>query len=168
MKALAVIALAGWAVLAGCASTPTPSPGTPDERCKETSQQEIQALFARWNQSLQTGDPQAVVANYAVRSILLPTLSNRPRTTQEGKVQYFEGFLRDRPRGTINLSFVVLGCNSAVDAGIYTFKFEATGKEIEARYSYSYTYFWESETWLITSHHSSEMPEAVPPPSTSH
>ena len=55
------------------------------ENCKSTSEAEISALFDRWNASLQTGDPHKVVANYAPRSILLPTVSNKPRLTPAEK-----------------------------------------------------------------------------------
>lgn len=47
------------------------------ETCKATSDKEIASLFDRWNASLQTGDPQKVVANYATKSVLLPTLSRQ-------------------------------------------------------------------------------------------
>jgi hypothetical protein len=47
------------------------------EACVSTEEQEISALFDRWNSSLQTGDPHKVVANYASGSVLLPTLSNK-------------------------------------------------------------------------------------------
>lgn len=50
-----------------------------------------------------------------------------------------------------------LGCNSAVDAGVYTFTFAKTGAVVSARYTY--TYHWDGVQWLITSHHSSLMPE---------
>src|SRR5690606_38373750 len=114
-------------------------------------------LFERWNSSLQTGDPHKVVANYAERSILLPTLSNKPRLTAAEKEDYFHHFLADRPSGHINTRMVEIGCNTAVDAGIYTFSFGATGAQVQARYTY--TYRWNGEQWLITSHHSSAMPE---------
>jgi hypothetical protein len=55
------------------------------------------------------------------------------------------------------MRFVEIGCNSAVDAGLYTFTFAKTGDVVKARYSY--TYRWDGSTWLITSHHSSAMPE---------
>jgi hypothetical protein len=114
-------------------------------------------LFDRWNDSLQTGDPDQVVANYAVRSILLPTVSNQPRLTPEEKKEYFESFLKDRPSGKIDFRFVEIGCNSAVDAGLYTFTFATTGAVVPARYTY--TYKWDGKKWLITSHHSSVLPE---------
>jgi hypothetical protein len=64
-KAAAFSFLAAGAVLAGCASNPPGSTSTRSEVCKATSEQEVAALFDRWNQSLQTGDARRVVANYA-------------------------------------------------------------------------------------------------------
>jgi uncharacterized protein (TIGR02246 family) len=160
MKSFALIALAGSAVLAGCASSsgaPPTAQLTRTENCKSTSEQEIASLFDRWNQSLQTGDPHKVVANYAERSILLPTVSNKPRLTPAEREDYFHHFLEDRPSGKIDLRFVEIGCNTAVDAGLYTFTFAKTGAVVSGRYSY--TYHWDGSKWLITSHHSSAMPE---------
>jgi uncharacterized protein (TIGR02246 family) len=147
------------ATLAGCATTP--SPGERVETCKATSDQEIAALFDRWNQSLQTGDPHKVVANYAERSILLPTVSNKPRLTPAEKEDYFQHFLEKGPSGVIDFRTIELGCNTAVDAGLYTFTFAKTGEKVSARYTY--TYHWDGKQWLITSHHSSAMPEKVAP-----
>ena len=154
------IAAALALLLAGCAT----SPGTPGstqasrtENCKATSEQEISALFDRWNRSLQTGDPRKVVANYAERSILLATVSNKPRVTPAEKEDYFTHFLQSGPSGKIDFRTIDIGCNTAVDAGLYTFTFARTGATVKARYTY--TYRWDGTQWLITSHHSSAMPE---------
>lgn len=158
MKKIGVFVLA--VALAGCATNQgRPSQGqvSRTETCRATSEQEIAALFDRWNQSLQTGDPHKVVANYAERSILLPTVSNKPRLTPAEKEDYFHHFLEGRPSGRIDFRSIELGCNSAVDAGLYTFTFAKTGAIVGARYTY--TYRWEGTQWLITSHHSSAMPE---------
>jgi uncharacterized protein (TIGR02246 family) len=159
MKPIASVALAACAVLSGCAYNGTPQANTSvrNEACKQITEQEVASLFDRWNQSLQTGDPHAVVANYAEHSILLPTLSNTPRLTAAEKEEYFHHFLENRPSGKIDMRFVETGCNSAVDAGLYTFTFAKTGQVVGARYTY--TYRWDGSTWLITSHHSSAMPE---------
>ena len=146
--------------LAGCASSPvapTSTHGARTESCKAVSEAEVAALFDRWNQSLQTGDPHKVVANYAERSILLPTVSNKPRLTQAEKEDYFHHFLENQPSGKIDMRTIELGCNAAVDAGLYTFTFARTGASVSGRYSY--TYRWNGPEWLITSHHSSAMPE---------
>ena len=156
MKLLVSTILAGCAVLAGCAS-PAGGPQSASAQCKDTNEQEIAALFDRWNQSLQTGDPHQVVANYAERSILLPTVSNTPRLTPSEKEDYFQHFLENQPAGKIDMRFIDIGCNSAVDAGLYTFTFAKTGDVVHARYTY--TYRWDGTKWLITSHHSSAMPE---------
>lgn len=127
------------------------------EVCKPASEQEIAALFDRWNASLQTGEPRKVVANYAERSILLPTVSNKPRLTPAEKQDYFDHFLQDKPIGKIDSRTIEIGCNSAFDAGLYTFTFVRTGAQVKARYTF--TYKWDGQQWLITSHHSSAMPE---------
>ena len=140
------------AALSGCSH----GSHTPASTCKITSEAEIASLFERWNQSLKSGDAQQVADQYAAYSILLPTLSNLPRLSRAQKIEYFEHFLRYQPQGTINQRQIHLGCNSAVDAGLYTFTY-ANGKQVRARYSYSYA--WNGSRWLITSHHSSVMPE---------
>jgi uncharacterized protein (TIGR02246 family) len=148
------------AIVAGCASNHDLSLNTSSfrtETCKATTEAEIAALFDRWNQSLQTGDAHKVVANYAERSMLLPTVSNKPRLTPSEKEDYFHHFLENRPSGKIDMRSIELGCNTAVDAGLYTFTYAKTGEVIKGRYTF--TYRWDGSKWLISSHHSSMMPE---------
>jgi uncharacterized protein (TIGR02246 family) len=128
----------------------------PSEECDMPLKAEIAALFDRWNASLRTGDPRRVVANYAPNSILLPTVSNRARFTIAEKEDYFMHFLMKRPEGSIDDRLIEVDCNSATDAGLYTFRF-ADGTKVKARYSFSYKKI--GNEWLITSHHSSAMPE---------
>ena len=159
MKLLIIVAAVA---LAGCASSPedlgkksTQVPGT--EKCKPASEEKIAALFDRWNDSLKSGDPHKVVANYADDAILLATVSNQPKLTPAEREEYFETFLLNEPSGKIDLRRIYLGCNVAVDAGLYTFTFGRTGQVVPARYTF--TYRWDGERWLITSHHSSVLPE---------
>jgi uncharacterized protein (TIGR02246 family) len=128
------------------------------EVCKKANKAEIAGLFNRWNDALKTGDPKKVVANYAPHSILLPTLSNKPRLTQEAKIDYFEHFLAKKPVGQIDERHIKIGCNKAIDTGLYTFTF-GNGSHAHARYTY--TYEWTGKKWLITSHHSSLLPEKM-------
>jgi len=148
--------LAVAACLGGYAAQVSAMPAQ-TETCRQTSEQEIASLFDRWNNSLQTGDPKAVVANYADKSILLPTVSNTPRLTPAQKEDYFVHFLENKPSGKIDFRTIEIDCNTAVDAGLYTFTFANTGAVVSARYTY--TYKWDGKQWLITSHHSSAMPE---------
>jgi len=150
----------GSLLITGC-TTITSTNNQASTGCAETrtatTEQEIASLFDRWNQSLQTGDPQKVVANYAERSILLPTVSNKPRLTPAEKADYFYHFLKNQPSGEINMRQITIAGNMAVDSGLYTFHFAKTGDKIRARYSF--TYRWDGKQWLIISHHSSAMPE---------
>ena len=54
-----------------------------NERCLPVNDQQIEGLFDCWNSSLATGDPLAVVKNYAKDFVLLATVSNVPRDTPE-------------------------------------------------------------------------------------
>lgn len=164
MKITIAVGVVLLASLVGCATEQKPiviSSGMRYEvyeQCKVASKEEIAALFDRWNNTLKAGDPHKVVAdNYAEGSILLPTVSNKPRLTAAEKEDYFHHFIEKGPAGKIDMRHIQIGCNHAVDAGLYTFTFSKTGAVVSARYSY--TYAWNGSNWLITSHHSSGMPE---------
>jgi len=154
-SSLAIVLLA----LSGCSSAPQlSSPASASaQSCAPVTEQQVASLFDRWNASLATGNPHKVAENYASQSILLPTVSNKPRLTVAEKEDYFEHFLENRPSGKIDQRFIKLGCNTALDAGLYTFTFAKTGAVVKARYSYTYENI--GGQWLITSHHSSAMPE---------
>lgn len=160
MKLFSVWAVGALVAITGCASVgdaPSNDRAGKREACKIVTEQEIASLFDRWNDALKTGDPKKVVALYSDKSILLPTLSNKLRLTAAEKEDYFKHFMEDAPVGKIDFRFIDLGCNTAVDAGLYTFNFAKTGSAVSGRYSY--TYRWDGSKWLITSHHSSKMPE---------
>ncbi|PZM15476.1 DUF4440 domain-containing protein [Rhizobium tubonense] len=125
-------------------------------KCAPVSEKEIAKLFDRWNTSLATLKPEAVVKNYSENSVLLATLANKPRLTHAERLEYFEHFLEKKPRGHIDSRDIKIGCNWAVDVGTYTFTLK-DGSKVPARYTY--TYEFENGQWLITSHHSSMMPE---------
>ncbi|MEC9250035.1 MAG: SgcJ/EcaC family oxidoreductase [Pseudomonadota bacterium] len=124
----------------------------------DATRETIAALFDRWNDTLKSGDPKQVVANYAEESILLPTVSNTPRLTPAEKEDYFVHFLQSQPSGEIDLRQIQISGDLAVDSGLYTFTMGATGAVVKARYTFVYR--WDGENWLIISHHSSGMPEA--------
>ena len=145
------------------APVPSPAPATyvqdPALACNPPLKSEVAALFDRWNASLRTGDPKKVVANYAPYSVLLPTVSNRARFTAAEKEDYFHHFLERKPEGRIDDRVIEVDCNSATDSGLYTFRF-SDGSSVRARYSFSYKRV--GNDWLISSHHSSGMPEQPP------
>ena len=126
--------------------------------CMQTDEKQIAALFDRWNASLRTLDPDKVTANYAQDGVLLPTVSNQPRTTPLEIRDYFVKFLKSEPQGQIDKRIIRIGCNVAQDVGTYTFHLK-DGKSVKARYTYVYE--WTNGQWLIAHHHSSAMPESV-------
>ncbi len=144
-KILVVMALASMII--GCVAQPE----------KIASEAEIAGLFDQWNSVLEGGDPAKVAALYAEDSVLLPTLSNRPRLTRLEKEDYFHHFLEDGPSATIDFRRIYIGTDMAVDSGIYIFTFARTGKVVKGRYSFVYRK--DGFVWRIISHHSSLMPE---------
>jgi uncharacterized protein (TIGR02246 family) len=149
-----------WFLGATCLLVAAVAPAAADTtmQCKATTEAEIAGLFDRWNASLATLKPEDVVKNYEEDAILLPTVSNTPRLTQAERLDYFEHFLANKPVGKIDMRIIKIGCDDAVDSGLYTFTF-ANGQQVHARYTF--TYELKDGRWLISSHHSSAMPEAA-------
>ena len=125
------------------------------------SPEQVAELFDTWNETLATGDPESVADLYAPNAVLLPTVSNEVRTDRAGIIDYFTGFLPNRPSAVIEQSVVnVLDADNAIDTGVYRFTMnKPEGPEIvDARYTFVYEK--RDGEWLIVNHHSSEMPES--------
>lgn len=127
------------------------------EAAPSISEGEVKSLFSLWNDALATLDPDTVAKRYASKSVLLPTVSDIPRTDYNSIKSYFVDFLKKKPQGVILESNVIQGPDWCMDAGIYEFTMGATGDKVKARYTYVYTF--EDGEWKITHHHSSVMPE---------
>jgi uncharacterized protein (TIGR02246 family) len=149
--------VSGGTPAASTASAPSAAKTTV-ENCQPVTDAQVAALFDRWNASLATGNPQQVVANYAPVSFLLPTVSSQPRTTAQEKRDYFHHFLENQPSGRIDQRWISVGCNTVIDAGLYTFNFAKNGATVRARYTF--TYQWDGKQWLISHHHSSMLPSS--------
>lgn len=126
---------------------------------KEITDEEVRSLFDLWNDSLQTGSSKLVAKRYAKDPMLLPTVSDTPRTDFDGIVDYFDAFLQKKPSGTILEGKITKGVNWAQDCGIYEFSMGADGSTVKARYTFVYVY--EDDEWRIAHHHSSVMPEGI-------
>uniref|UniRef100_A0A7S2QTK9 Calcium/calmodulin-dependent protein kinase II association-domain domain-containing protein n=1 Tax=Chlamydomonas chlamydogama TaxID=225041 RepID=A0A7S2QTK9_9CHLO len=122
----------------------------------------VRGQFDRWNAALQTRDPKKVAALYAPDGVLLPTVSNKVRTTPEEIENYFTQFLQLQPFGTINESDVrLLTSETAIHSGVYTFQLNKNGFPAKVQARFSFTYKKIDGQWLIIDHHSSGMPEPV-------
>eukprot|EP00588_Corethron_pennatum_P016184 CAMPEP_0194303038 /NCGR_PEP_ID=MMETSP0171-20130528/944_1 /TAXON_ID=218684 /ORGANISM="Corethron pennatum, Strain L29A3" /LENGTH=240 /DNA_ID=CAMNT_0039053759 /DNA_START=164 /DNA_END=886 /DNA_ORIENTATION=+ len=131
---------------------------TEAERSPEISEEQVRDLFQVWNSALATG-PDAVARCYSRNAVLLPTVSDVPRTTRALIQDYFVGFLKKQPRGEVLDSSVMIGQGWCADFGIYEFTMGATGDKVRGRYSF--VYVDEDGAWKIAHHHSSVMPEAL-------
>eukprot|EP00580_Thalassiosira_gravida_P001515 CAMPEP_0201606506 /NCGR_PEP_ID=MMETSP0492-20130828/5928_1 /ASSEMBLY_ACC=CAM_ASM_000837 /TAXON_ID=420259 /ORGANISM="Thalassiosira gravida, Strain GMp14c1" /LENGTH=590 /DNA_ID=CAMNT_0048070923 /DNA_START=17 /DNA_END=1789 /DNA_ORIENTATION=- len=125
---------------------------------KAITEEEVKNLFQLWNMALATEDPDAVASRYASKAVLLPTVSDVPRTDYDLIKDYFVSFLKKKPQGEILESNVTIGHDWCQDAGIYEFTMGSTGDKVKGRYSF--VYVWEDNQWKISHHHSSVMPEA--------
>merc|ERR1719310_261199 len=126
---------------------------------KTITEDEVRGLFSLWNNALATLDPKQVAKRYAKNGVLLPTVSDTPRTDFSSIEDYFVNFLKLKPQGEILESHVTIGQNTCSDVGIYEFTMGATGKKVKGRYSF--VYVWEDDEWKINHHHSSIMPEGI-------
>jgi len=133
--------------------------GKKDEVATEISPEQVRALFSLWNDALATGDSRLVAARYASDAVLLPTVSDTPRTDYDLIKNYFDSFLLKKPQGVITDGNIRIGDGWAQDAGIYEFTMGATGDKVKARYTFVYTYV--DGQWKIAHHHSSVMPESI-------
>lgn len=130
--------------------------------CVVATDENIADLFRKWNLALSTLDSARVASLYWPNAVLLPTVSNVPRTDTASIKDYFDHFLKKFPRGTIVKRIIHHGCNVSVDAGLYDFSvMDAAGNasSVSARYTFVYTY--KDGEWKIQHHHSSAMPEPV-------
>lgn len=132
------------------------------ESCVSLEPKAVAALFDEWNFALSSLDAAKVTQRYWPNAVLLPTVSNTPRTDAAMIGDYFEHFLAKRPRGRIDTRTVQTGCNVAMDMGTYTFSLmddKGVTSEVAARYTFIYQF--RDGAWKILHHHSSAMPESV-------
>eukprot|EP00566_Odontella_aurita_P010926 CAMPEP_0113600912 /NCGR_PEP_ID=MMETSP0015_2-20120614/42953_1 /TAXON_ID=2838 /ORGANISM="Odontella" /LENGTH=398 /DNA_ID=CAMNT_0000509187 /DNA_START=73 /DNA_END=1269 /DNA_ORIENTATION=- /assembly_acc=CAM_ASM_000160 len=124
------------------------------------TQEETRGLYSRWNDALASLDPEKVADCYAKEPVLLPTVSDAPRTDRQAIVDYFTDFLKMKPQGVIQQGFTVSDKpNWAKDCGTIEFTMGATGKKVQGRYTFVYVF--EDGDWKIAHHHSSMLPEQI-------
>ena len=80
---------------------------------------QVRNLFFLWNDALDTLDSDCVAQRYAKDAVLLPTVSDTPRTDYATIKDYFDNFLKLKPQGEILESYVTVGDGWAKDVGLY-------------------------------------------------
>lgn len=127
-----------------------------NDDCQYLQSEQVESLFEKWETSIRSGNAEKVLNNYTKDSILIPTLSNNIRNSDESIKSYFVDFLKKNPSAKVNYRKIETGCNFAIDSGTYIFTLNDKEK-VNARYTF--TYKRVGDEWLISSHHSSMMPE---------
>jgi uncharacterized protein (TIGR02246 family) len=124
------------------------------ENCATLNAADVATWFDQWNLSLASLNPERVTQRYWQDAVLLPTLSNTPRTSSGMIKEYFEHFLVKHPRGRIDTRTIQLGCNLAIDMGTYTFALmdeQGHASEVAGRYTFIYQH--RGGAWKILHHH---------------
>ncbi len=129
--------------------------------CAHTTAAAVERLFGQFNAAWATRNPDTVTALFTRNAVLLPTLSNTPRTDHAAIRDYFVGFLKKSPVGTIDTSSIRIDCNTASRVGTWTVSLtDAAGIKSDVKARYSFIYRREGGAWKIDHLHSSVMPEA--------
>jgi len=128
---------------------------------QDPSPEFIAKQFDIWNAALQTRDANKVAALYCESGgVLIPTVSNVVRTNHGEIADYFEHFLELKPVGQIDKAYIrVLGPDTAVNSGLYTFHVIKDGKSANVHARYTFVYQKQHGKWCIMEQHSSVMPE---------
>jgi uncharacterized protein (TIGR02246 family) len=154
--ALSVITALGIATAASAAE----ARDTTNAQCVAVTEEQVNAQFIRFNDGFQTRDPDVMTALFSEHAVLLPTVSGRMRTDAAAIRDYFVGFLRNQPFGTITESETSIGCNMATRVGNWTVRLTdpatGTASDVPARFSFIYVY--EDGQWKIAHLHSSVRP----------
>lgn len=163
MLKILTVTLVATAVMASPALASGKSKKASRMACAPVTQLAIESQFERFNGAWSTKDPAKVTALFSHDAVLLPTVSNKPRTSPAEVNDYFVKFLQGSPVGTINTSTVSLGCNMASRLGTWTVTLTdaKTGAKSDVKARYSFIYKLEGGDWKIYHLHSSMMPEST-------
>ena len=149
------------AIAAAVIAVPAQAKSSKSMKCAATTQAQVESLFTDFNNAWATKNPDTVTNLFTKDAVLLATVSNKPRTDHAGIRDYFVGFLKPSPVGTINTSTIKMGCNTASRLGTWTVTVTdaATGAKTDIKARYSFIYRMEGGKWKIDHLHSSMMPE---------
>lgn len=162
MKFLAVL------MIAGTASAIAAAPAAAKDKakygsCAAVTEAQVAGQFDKFNAAWASKNPDTVTKLFTDDAVLLATVSNTPRTDHAGIRDYFVGFLKGSPVGTINTSTIDIGCNMATRVGTWTVTLTdaVTGAKNDVKARYSFIYRLDRGEWKIDHLHSSILPETM-------
>jgi uncharacterized protein (TIGR02246 family) len=135
-----------------------------DSQSKKTIEDVAHNNFKKWNEALQTKDPEKISALYSSTLLsFLPLVSSKHISEAEDTEDYFQIFVQKNPFGVITDDSVQTFNNGTtyLHSGLYTFEMSDAvdaGKKTPVSARFSYVWTKEDEDWKITHHHSSVAP----------
>jgi uncharacterized protein (TIGR02246 family) len=163
VKNVAALTIAACASMLVAAPAAVAKDRTKDMACAAVSEAQVASQFDKFNAAWASKNPDTVTKLFTDDAVLLATVSNAPRTDHEGIRDYFVGFLKGSPVGTINSSTIDIGCNKATRVGTWTVTLTdpATGAKNDVKARYSFVYRLDDGEWKIDHLHSSMLPETM-------
>lgn len=130
---------------------------------KPITEDEVRGLFNLWNNALATLDPKAVALRYAKKGVLLPTVSDTPRTNFAEIEDYFVNFLKLKPQGKILESYVTIGKNwcKGKEMNVHSSEEELVCSAVIHEYPFSF--MTRNRRWNLRVHHECDWEESQGP-----
>lgn len=115
--------------------------------------------FSLWKKFLKNKNEKEITGLYENNVSFLPTLSKKFKTKKKEVAEYFQHFLKNKPRVKILKDKIqTISQNCYIHSGLYNFFLEKRKKTIKARF----TFIWKKNrngNWKIIHHHSSLLPK---------
>ena len=127
---------------------------------KETALEAARRNFNRWNESLQTRNPEEVASLYRDDCVFLPTFPEKGKEVvgKDGVANYFHHFLQKFPFGVIVKEEVRdLGDSSIFHAGRYNFEVGPEDSRSVAEAKFTFVWKKEGDEWKILLHDSAPL-----------
>lgn len=114
-----------------------------------------------WQTSMATQQANQVASLYATDAVLIATFENKPLTTSQERLAYFQHLIQSLPdiRVQYQQEIVQLLPGGAVSAGLYTFKGTKSGEQTEIPARFTFVYKTTPQGCQLIHHHSSQLPK---------
>jgi uncharacterized protein (TIGR02246 family) len=143
--------------------------------CVPAAQSDFVDALEQWNTAARTGHPDKITRLYAQHATLLPANGTAPRVGFASIRHHFLYLLPDQPVVSVLNREIRIGCEFAIDSGIYLLTSGARGARKTEKHRYTLIYTRYEDSWLIEHHHASllapdptavaqsQAPAALPP-----
>ncbi len=122
----------------------------------------VRAAYNDWVKAVTGGSADPVVKLYDDKAVLLATFGPKPLVGRSQLREYFVKFTAlPRLKAETNESIIRIFGDTAVNSGLYTFKYEKDGKVVNVPARFSFTYRKDGDKWKIVDHHSSVVPPSM-------